>query len=141
MRRSTQVQMNISASVVGRAVLCTPWDINSDGAHGVMRPTLDFAALRLGVTNRTTTAPDPPGTGTKGKSSRARNISRRLQRSALEPLYGCYAQSGPANLFRCPPQSVLHRAVRSALDQPCFVAKSLDGFDQAARRIDPAAAD
>ena len=51
-----------------------------NGAHGVTR-LLSFDSLGLPL-KMTITAPDRPETGTKGKSSRARNISRRLQRFA-----------------------------------------------------------
>src|SRR4030095_3011198 len=88
-----------------------------------------------------TSAPGPRETGTKGKSYRARNISRRLQRFASERLCECCARSGPADPFQCPPESALHRAVRSPRDQLCFAAKIRDDFDQAARKIDPGAAD
>jgi len=73
-----QVQMNIAASaLVGRAVLCTPRDVTSDGRARSDAPYHakgeEGASLKM-----ITSAPDRPGTGTKGKSSRARNISRRL---------------------------------------------------------------
>src|SRR5262245_8138866 len=102
--------------------------------NGILQ--LSCALLRM-----TTAEPDPPETGTIGRSSRARNILRRLQRFASERLCECCARSGPADLFRCPPESALHRAVRSPRNQLCFVAKIRDGFDPVARKIDPAAAD
>src|SRR5215510_14965273 len=89
----------------------------------------------------TRAAPDRLKTGTKDKSSRARNISRRLRRFALERLCECCARSGRVSLSRCPSQSALHRGVRFPLDLLCFAVKIRDDFDQAAKKIDPGAAD
>jgi hypothetical protein len=71
-RSITQVQMNISVTVIPSEV-----EGPRETALGNATGSFDFAVAPLRMT---TTAPDRPGTGTTGKSSRARNILRRLQR-------------------------------------------------------------
>src|ERR1051325_6597325 len=108
-----------------------------EGSRGRMvRLGNEILRLRCAPLRMTTTEPDPPGTDTRGKSSRARNISRPPQQFASKRLCECCVQSGLEDLFRYPPQSALRRVARSRQDQSCFSSKNPDDFDQAARKID-----